>query len=286
LTCPPATRALRDATERAVSPLIRSSACLALAERQPDRAAASALKLALSAEARGQLDASRLERLLRLVAREGGEPAIRRLATAGSDLPDDLREVTLVELRARHEHGDDPAAWRAMLQTDRPRYVDLAVRRLGELGEASAVNDLIRTFGRIDRRRAPQIPLALGRIGSPQALPFLTELVSSDLYATPSLLVTRQTAAWALPRCGADEQAVPALRVMAARGGDEILPALVALAKIRGTEALEDLYALKARILRHNTSEAVAAHESVNWVIREIRAGRSLARLDRPPRSD
>jgi HEAT repeat protein len=288
LTLPRATDALAEASRAGRFFRIRGDACLALEDRDPGRAAAAALALlGAGAYAGGGPDPLLTRRLLRLVGASGGQNALRSLqALRERDpgrLPPGLLEPALRELRLRSEKGDDPTAWRPLLGSDDPDLLDLAVRRLGELGDEGSVEGIIRAFGRIDQGRAAAVPVALGRIGSSRSLEFLTSFVSDEIYATPSLLRARQAAAWALPRCGAGEAAATALRTMAGRGGAETLPALVALVRISGAEALPDLYEYKRLLLRETSTEAAERHESVNWMIRETRAGRGIDRLDRHP---
>jgi hypothetical protein len=288
LDLPPATEALDAVARSGRSFRVRGDACLALAERDPGRAAVRALSLLTDPSyAGGGPDPILSRKLMRVAVSHGGEQALARLErlrqTDPAQLPPDLVEPGLRELRTRVEKGDDPAAWRPLLASDSPDQVDLAVRRLGELGDEESVPQIIRAFGRIDQGRAAAVPVALGRIGSPRALDFLSSFIADEIYATPSLLAARQAAAWALSRCGASDEVLPALRTMAARGGQETLPALVALAKIAGAEAIPDLFEYKRLILYETSTEAAERHESVNWIIRETRAGRGVDRLDRPP---
>lgn len=288
LELPPVTQALEAAARRGRFLRVRGEACLALEDRDPAKGATAALALLSDPSyTGGGPDPVLTRRLLRLVASSGGREALRALeALRGRDparLPPGLLEPILRELRLRVEKGDDPAAWRPLLSSDDPDTVDLAVRRLGELRDASSVEEIIRAFGRIDQSRAAAVPVALGQIGSPRSLDFLASFVSDEIFATPSLLTARQAAAWALPRCGADEGALPALRAMAARGGAETLPALVSLVLVAGAEALPDLYEYKRLLLFDMSTEAAQRHESVNWMIRETRAGRGIDRLDRRP---
>jgi HEAT repeat protein len=285
LASPAADDALARLAREARGSRIRAEAALALQDRRPSAAAEAALDLLLGDDAAPPGHPDVLRRLLHLVAREGGAEAAGRIQRAlqAGVVGVDLTEA-LWESKARLEHGDDRQAWCGVLRAGGERDVRLAARRLGEIGDPRAVDDLVTAFGRVEPHLAHELVTALGRIGDPEAVEFLAGLVSDELYDVPSLRKARLCAAWSLARCGAGEAAVEALETMARRGGQETVAALVAIAVIRGEESLDDLYLFKRNILRRATPEAVSAHESVNWVIRQVRAGRPLDRLDRPPK--
>ncbi|MBP7147503.1 MAG: HEAT repeat domain-containing protein [Acidobacteria bacterium] len=179
-------------------------------------------------------------------------------------------------VRMVNELGNDVGPWLELLENGSPLEIDLAVERLGELGDARAVEPLRRLFGRIEPERAYRIPQALGRIGSERATPFLIALITDDLYRVPSLAEARKQAACALARAPASGHVPDALReAFVAEGGTTVVP-LLAYARTRGAAAIPDLVALKSQLLRRRNPAAVERHERVNWALRMLRAGREI----------
>lgn len=179
-------------------------------------------------------------------------------------------------IRKVQELGSDITMWLQLLESGSPAEVDLAIHRLGDLGDPAAVEPLRRLFGRIEPERAWRIPLTLGRIGSDRATPFLVSLLVDDLYRVPSLGRAREEAIRALARYSRAPQVAQALKeTFQADKGRMIVP-LLALAKVRGKDALPTLLELKSQILRRRTPNQVEKHERVNWAIRMIRAGMEI----------
>jgi HEAT repeat protein len=260
---------------------VRAAAVVGLGRSAPVEASRIALQLILSDH-----DAlSDSAPLVELIGRYGDAVTLETLEErlrSGVGLPIPMGDA-LNTIRTRKANGDAVPAWAAALDSDDPARVVLAATRLGEIGGAAAVSSLIDAFGRVDPQVAHEIVTALGRIGSAEALPFLNSLIADELYAVPSLEKARRAAAWSLSRVIESGDDAGGLEAMVLRGGQEAVSALVALARLEGEAALDDLYRLKKYILRRATADAVSAHESVNWLIRQIRAGRPLDRLDAPP---
>jgi HEAT repeat protein len=182
------------------------------------------------------------------------------------------RSIRLVE-----ELGRDIEPWVSLLETGTPNEVDLAIRRLGDLGDTGALNPLIRLFGRIEPERSHLIPRALGEIGSERAVPFLISLLVDDLYyLVPALERAREEAAVTLAGFGEAEHAADALREAFLRDAGRSVVPLLAYARVAGAEAIPDLLELKTLLLRRRGREAVMMHERVNWAIRMLRAGRPI----------
>jgi HEAT repeat protein len=174
------------------------------------------------------------------------------------------------------ERGDDVAPWVELLSSGTPLEVDLAIRRLGDLGDPRAIDPLCRLFGRIEPERSWVIPEALGKIGSERATLFLTQLLTDEIYLVPSLERTRTAAARALARYSKSPAAAQALRQSYLHDQGRFLVALLAYARIKGPAAIKDLVELNALQLAHRANGQAARHERVNWVIRQLRAGTEI----------
>lgn len=202
---------------------------------------------------------------LEAAAEEIRAPALQHRIIEGAQL------IRLVE-----EQGRTIEPWIRVLENGTPGELELAILRLGELGDARAVEPLKNLFGRIEPERAWRIPEALGRIGSERVVSFLVQLLTDDTYRVPSLRRAREEAARAIARFSKSPYAADALRrAFEAERGRLFVP-LLAYARVRGAEGIPELLRLKALLLRRRGSDQVLRHEKINWAIRLLRAGREI----------
>jgi HEAT repeat protein len=199
------------------------------------------------------------------VASEMSAPTIQHRLRAAADA-----------IRLISDRGNEIGPWIDLLVGGTPLEVDLAVRRLGELGDARAVEPLTRLFGRIEPERAWIIPEALGRIGSERATLFLTQLLTDEIYRVPSLARARAEAARALARYSKSPVAAQALREAYLQDRGRNLAALLGYARIKGPSAIKDLVELNAVQFSRRTSGQASRHERVNWVLRQLRSGAEI----------
>lgn len=196
-------------------------------------------------------------------------------AVAAPALQHRLREAAHLT-RMMQELGAGVEPWIKLLDEGDASEVDLAIRRLGDMGDAQAVEPLVRVFGRIDPDRAWRIPEALGRIGSERATAFLISLLTDDLYHVPSLERAREEAARALARYARAPHAADANReAFVAEQGRLFVP-IMAYARMRGAAGIPDLLELKRLLLRRRGPAPVLRHEKINWAIRMLRTGREI----------
>lgn len=179
-------------------------------------------------------------------------------------------------VRLVEELGSDLDPWLDLLENGTPEEVELAVQRLGDLGDPRAVEPLRRKFGRIESSQAQLIPEALGRIASDRATPFLISLLTEELYRVPSLRPARNAAARALTRCTRAQHVVKALRAAYLEENGDFFVALLAMARVGGPVVIPDLLELKPLLLRGRNPTQVMRHERANWTIRMLRAGRPI----------
>ena len=178
-------------------------------------------------------------------------------------------------IRLVNETEPEIEPWLALLQDGTPEEIELAVERLGDLGDPRAIEPLRRLFGRYEA--APElIPEALDRIDSDRATPFLISLITDDLYRVPFLSAARDVAARALARTRHAEHVSRALETAYREEDGDFFVPLLALARLEGKPAIPRLLELKTLLLRSRSSRQVLRHERINWAIRMLRAGREI----------
>jgi HEAT repeat protein len=204
-------------------------------------------------------------RSLRALAEKVPAPAIaQRLRSCGHEI-----ELTI-------DLGSDVEPWLELLEEGTPDELELAIRRLGELGDPRAVQPLRHVFGQIDPSKAHLVPQALARIDSERAVPFLISLLCDDLYRVPSLTRARNEAARALVALSEGEHVANALRRAYLESDGELFVPLLALAKLQGPAGIDEIVELKSMLLRDKGRRQVLRHERINWAIRMIRTGQEI----------
>ncbi len=184
--------------------------------------------------------------------------------------------ATARAIRLVGERGEDVTPWINLLEKGTPEEIELAIQRLGELGDPRAIVPLRRVFGRLEPQNTYLVPEALGKIDSDRATPFLISLITDDLYRVPSLAPMRAAAARALARCEGAEHVAKALRqAYLAEKGRRVVP-LLALARVRGVDGIPELIELKRLLLRDRGPMQALSHERANWAIRLLRAGEEI----------
>lgn len=179
-------------------------------------------------------------------------------------------------VRMVRELGDDTQPWIELLGKGTPMDVDLAIRKLGDLGNPRAISPLKQLFGRIEPERAHAIPRALGEIGSERATPFLISLLTDTLYRVHSLSRARDEAAIALAKITREPHAADALlRAYELDGARNVIP-LLAYAHMRGRAGIPELLEKKALLFRIRSREQASRHERLIWAIRMLRSGREV----------
>jgi HEAT repeat protein len=184
--------------------------------------------------------------------------------------------TTASGIRRVVELGSEVEPWLELMESGSSDEVDLAIRRLGALGDPRAVEPLTRAFGRIEPERGHLVVEALGRIGSERGTPFLVSLLTSDVYRLDVLARARAGAALALARYAKSAHAGDALEsaFLAERG--RLFSPIMALARIEGREGIPRLLELKTVLMRRRDKLSLERHEKVNWAIRMLRAGEEI----------
>jgi len=180
------------------------------------------------------------------------------------------------------ECGEKLDCWKGQLQSEDSSTRILAIHRIRRLGGSAAATALSETFGRVGVDEGTEILLALGKIDDPVSRSLVVRVLTSPTFDTTALASLRETAAWAARELGG-AQMIETLRQSAVRRNGEDVHTLVYLAVSDPTgsvETLEQLRIPRLRILKWTLSDEM---EMLDKIVREIRAGRSIATFDRAP---
>ncbi|UCF68836.1 MAG: HEAT repeat domain-containing protein [Acidobacteriota bacterium] len=272
--------ALLQACTEGSSHAARMEAALKLVDRRDPRAVPCVSQIV-----RGEIERHRglspesgeLLKQIPLFATPGASESLTRLVEEVSAPAIQFRlRAAAHGIRLVHELGTEVDPWIELLNQGTSEEVDLAILRLGELRDPSAVEPLCRLFGRIEPERAHSIPRALGEIGSDRATPFLISLLIEDIYRVPSLDRVRSEAARALARFAKGAHVAHELEAayLAERG--RLFAPLLAYARLRGPDGIARVVEFKRLLLRRRGEYQVVRHEKVNWAIRMLRAGHEI----------
>jgi HEAT repeat protein len=191
-------------------------------------------------------------------------------------------EELVMRLDALETLGDDVAKWTALLESDNAAMRLLAIDKLSELGGKPAVRSLVGFFEGADKVEQIATLKALGRIGSLDAMPLLATLLLDETYDAHDVRQLRDTAAWAARRIGGQESIDLLRRSVKRREGRDV-NVLVYLAVLDGPGALAELEAYRVSRFRDLDWFRGEEQERIDWMRRELSAGRSISSLDLPP---
>ncbi len=215
-------------------------------------------------------DTSRLAELH--AARDGSSDAqVRELLT---------RHIARLDTIERA--GTKAKRWIAELESSNADVRLLAYAALGRAGGEASARALVERFGRVDPEEAREILRALGSIPGPAAEQLVRRVLVDPTFDPADRSELRDMAAWSA-RCIGGAAMLSALQeAVARRDGRDGRPFLY-LAVLSGARVIPEIDRLRAPRLRYLGSTRGAEDERLQWVRRELTAGRSIARLDVPP---
>jgi HEAT repeat protein len=187
------------------------------------------------------------------------------------------RRLTAIDAR-----GNDVAAWSEALGSSDVEMRLLAVDRLGRAGGSAAIAALSAAFEGAAEAERLAILDALGKTGSPKALPLLERLLMDPEFDTYPTRRLRSTAAWAARRIGG-KQAVDLLRRSVQRREGLDMDVLVYLAVLEGKDATSDLERYRISRLRDLWGQRGLEQARINVMLHALAQGHTLAFLDKPP---
>jgi HEAT repeat protein len=179
-------------------------------------------------------------------------------------------------------NGEDRMKWVAMLGDNDTTTRRIAIRRVGEIGGSESVKALGEAFGRVDRDDQVEILRALARSASPEAAPLVERVLLDDAFDAPDGKAVREMSAWAARRIGGAKM-TDALRRSAERRSGQEMNVLVYYAILAGKDSTPVLRSLRAPRLRYYERTRGLEQERLDWMIRELSAGRPIRSLDVPP---
>ena len=185
-------------------------------------------------------------------------------------------------LAALDARQDKRAEWIETLTDPDPDLRRLATERLGELGDDASIDALVQAFDRTDDAERLWILEALGKAASPRAAPLLERVLNANEFDLATRSAVREMAAWAARSIGG-EKMTGALRRSVERREGQDYPVLIYLAQLAEAEALPTLQLVRAARVKHPKWDRGLQQQKLEWVIRQLAAGRSIRDLDRPP---
>lgn len=185
-------------------------------------------------------------------------------------------------MRALRDFGDDRAKWAAATTSEDADIRELAYPRLVELPGEESLRALTDAFGRVDVPEGFEILRAVGRIGSPEAAPLVERVLLEPAFDSYERLPLRRMAAWAAMRIGG-ERMTTALKKSVERRSGRDADVLVYLGVLAGRDALPELDRYRFERFRYFNWYLGPEWDRLDWLAREIRAGRPVQALNRPP---
>ncbi len=210
-------------------------------------------------------------------------PAIREAARVQTDPPVvSYLQGLIKRLGVLDANKDDRDRWIRTLESPDPEIRGLGYGRLGDLGGSGAVKALMGTFDRVSRDEGVEILRALGRIRSAEGAPLVERVLLDDAFDAHPRRPLRNMAAWAARQIGGARM-VDALKRCAERREGRDMDVLVYLGVLAGPDSLPTLRSVRVVRLRHFELTRGLEEKRLDWMIRELSAGRPIRSLDDTP---
>lgn len=188
----------------------------------------------------------------------------------------------LKQLSLLRENGASTARWIEASFSSERLVRRLAYTRLSDLGGTAAARALVSAFDRAPVEDEADVLRALARLGAPEAASLVERILLEDSFDDPDRAGVRAMAAWAARRIGGERMRAALKRSAERREGQDIY-VLSYLAVLDGPEALPLLRSVRGPRLRWFTWVRGAEQDRLDWILRRLELGQSLAALDRPP---
>lgn len=184
--------------------------------------------------------------------------------------------------RTLQANADDVTRWIATLTTDDPRLRHLAYQMLSELGGEAAATALVAAFGRVDPGEGVAILRALGNTETDAARGLLERILTQPAFDPVERLELREMAAYSARRIGGKRMA-DALRAAVERRHGRDGKVLMYLLLTEGEAAFPDYENQRVESLRYLKWSRGNEQETLQRLVADLRAGRSLQFYDLPP---
>jgi HEAT repeat protein len=229
---------------------------------------------------------SRVEILLRALVELRYAGPLERLAAATERQIDAalvrMLNRSLEQLRLIKEIDDDVDRWLAASRSEDEAVRLLAYGRLAEIGDPRAAGPLAERFGRTEPAEGVEILRTMASLDSPGSRELVRRVLTAPAFDGVRYMPLREMAAWAAKRYGGDEM-VALLRLAVERQEGRDAKVLIYLALLDGRATLPVLERWRIPRMRYLRWGRGLEQEKLDWVARELVAGRSLDSVDQPP---
>jgi len=193
-----------------------------------------------------------------------------------------FNESAIARLEAIAQNGRKAKKWITAAASPDAHIRLLAYERLGEIGGGRAARALADAFGRVGPDEGLAILRALGGTNQPAALELIERVLLAPEFDAIERSKLRQMAAWSARRLGG-ERMLGALHASVKRRMGRDAHVLIYLALLGGEEALPTLAEYRLPRMRLVGWMSGKELEKLDWVSRNLSAGRSLSEVDVPP---
>jgi HEAT repeat protein len=191
-------------------------------------------------------------------------------------------DVAILKLETIKKNGRSTKKWIKTMGSSERALRILAYRRLGDIGGATAARAMAASFGRVEQDEGLEILKALRGIDADPSLALIERVLLAQEFDSVERADLRDAAAWAARRIGGDRM-FEALKESAGRRHGRDAKVLVYLALLGGEKALPILTEHRLPRMVYVSWESGKELETIDWIIRQISNGRSIASLDTPP---
>jgi hypothetical protein len=192
-------------------------------------------------------------------------------------------EATIGQLEVIQRNRRKVDRWVETSAAEDPAMRQLAWARLGSIGSAEAVRALVAAFDKADRTDRKEILRALGKVAASDAAPLLERVLLEPFYDHPHETPLRDMAAWSARRIGGDAM-LELLDAAARRRHGRDARVLVYAAILGGDRVLPLLSSLRVPRMRYLGWTRGNEQDQLDRIATRIATGRSIDRLDVPPR--
>ncbi len=191
-------------------------------------------------------------------------------------------ERMFAQMELLKRNGRRTSRWIEAISSSADGARPLAIRQLGRIGGARAAKALADSFDDASIEDGESILRELGGIDSIASRELFRRLLTSPEFDPLERLRQRELAAWGARRLGGEEQ-LEALRTAVVRRKGRDVRVMIYLALLGGESALPTLEEFRLSRWRFAFPKIGGHQKKLDWITREIRAGRSIGKIDVAP---
>jgi len=191
-------------------------------------------------------------------------------------------ERLIEKLELIERNATELERWVELMDADDEGLRELAYKQLGRIGGEPAAAALTARFGRVELAEGRKILRVLGDVDVPASRALLERVLLSPSFDPYPRIQLRAEAAWAARRIGGDEM-IDLLRRSAERRQGREGKVLVYLSVCAGETGAAMIERYRLSRLRYLGWSRWRETETLDKIVREVRAGRPLTIFDVPP---